>query len=614
MLLSFDLWARAGGGGSFRGGGFSGGRSSGRGGSGGDGFIIYLLIRLFFAHPIIGSIVVIIFFIISYLTKKPAQNLYAGNTIKKATRAGAIDIENSRLLKLQELDPTFDKQHFIKRIENGFLKLQDAWCMQNIEKVSPFISDGIAERFQLQFLELQSNGEQNLMDNIQIHSLDIVHIEFDDVFNTLTVRINASAIDYNIDVKTEKFLSGSKHLEAFTEYWTFIRRPGVQTISGNGLIEGNCPNCGYLLEMNESAKCESCGALIKSGEYDWVLSEITQASEWRPVEKSELLGVEELRAVDPLFSVQQLEDRVSVMFWRYMTSLRTGKITSLSKVASHEFCEKIKPRLDFADNGFRFISSDAAVGSVETIGILIEEPYDKALVKVRWSAARTRIDRDGKVKKFQDVVLNTSCFVLIRQNGFQTSDSSLSSAHCPSCGAPVGNSLVDSCEYCGAILNDPSNSWILDDLDSFYNPKMRDLIQQVDMEIEVAAEPRGIETLAWMIFTMLSDSVIDDKEIELLKSYSDARNIPMSQVENMIKAAQEGNLETPNPRDKNEAKEWLKAVARMALADGFISKEEKTILYAMADKLNLTHADINLIINRERTALYKKAKQQLKNR
>ena len=37
-----------------------------------------------------------------------------------------------------------------------------------------------------------------------------------------------------------------------------------------------CPNCGAPLAGGETIKCRYCGALVCSGEHDWVLAEITQ--------------------------------------------------------------------------------------------------------------------------------------------------------------------------------------------------------------------------------------------------------------------------------------------------------------------------------------------------
>ena len=47
-----------------------------------------------------------------------------------------------------------------------------------------------------------------------------------------------------------------------------------------------CPKCGAPLAGGEMLKCRYCGALVCSGEYDWVLGEITQLEEWRPAARA----------------------------------------------------------------------------------------------------------------------------------------------------------------------------------------------------------------------------------------------------------------------------------------------------------------------------------------
>ena len=60
--------------------------------------------------------------------------------------------------------------------------------------------------------------------------------------------------------------------ESFVEIWSFIRRRGVTSTPGDrGLFEGNCPNCGASLELNQLGACASCEAVLRNGEYDWVL-------------------------------------------------------------------------------------------------------------------------------------------------------------------------------------------------------------------------------------------------------------------------------------------------------------------------------------------------------
>ena len=63
------------------------------------------------------------------------------------------------------------------------------------------------------------------------------------------------------------------------EYWSFIK---------NGCKEkdlyhtNNCPNCGGDLPADggETAKCPYCSTITYLGDYDWILSEITQSDDY----------------------------------------------------------------------------------------------------------------------------------------------------------------------------------------------------------------------------------------------------------------------------------------------------------------------------------------------
>ena len=626
LLLSVELFARAGGGGGFgggRGGGFGGGGfggSSGSGGSGG-GELIFWLIMLVFQHPVVGIpsliIVVVLFTIGSRQSAQGVATYHQARSISRNRLHLNKQQEKQNLEDLKKKDPSFDKNTFLQRVQQGFIKLQNAWCEQNLNTVRPFISDGISERFQLQFLEQKEQGIRDHMENIELIDITIAQIEFDTVFDTITVKITASAVDYMVNITTGEYVSGSRAPEIFTEYWSFIRRPGTQTISGQGLLEGNCPNCGAPLEINESAKCNSCGSLIKSGEYDWVLSEITQACEWIPQSKHDLPGVKDIRKIDPMFSPQQLEDRVSVIFWRYITAYRKGKIAPLKKMATDSFCNKQQDSFKFSEEGRRTYPAGCAVGSVETLGIALSEPMDYALVKLRWSGKRESISTDGEKRVITDQTISTTVFILVRKHGLSPESAGLSSAHCPNCGAPVSDELSDACQYCGTVMNDGSSDWVLNDIKLPYDPEVREFMDifEKDMQEEQAEEEKisALTAAAWMIKTMLADNVIDEKEMKLLKEYSQAYQIPQATINSLIESAKNGTLHIPEPQDKEEALKWLRMMARMALSDGFISPAEKSILLKLGQKLNYTAYDIKRIISEERRKIYTELKKRQKN-
>ena len=79
-------------------------------------------------------------------------------------------------------------------------------------------------------------------------------------------------------------------------------------------MEGHCPNCGAPIDINQNANCQHCKAFLRSGEYDWVLCEITQECEWQATKTTNLPGIQQTVERDPDFNTQELEDRTSVMF------------------------------------------------------------------------------------------------------------------------------------------------------------------------------------------------------------------------------------------------------------------------------------------------------------
>ncbi|MHC4871062.1 MAG: TIM44-like domain-containing protein [Planctomycetota bacterium] len=575
-------------------------------------------------------IIIVIFIAIAiYRAKQELMEDMPARTIARANQIQQQSQYNESLELLQNKDPGFDETAFTGRVENAFRKIQDSWCAHDLSDIRPFVSDGIFERFSLQIAEQKEQHIKDHMEDLSILSCRIVHLASDNVFDTLTVKIKASAVDYTEDLKTGKKIDGSRRSEKFIEYWSFLRKPGVQTLEGDGLIEGNCPNCGAGLQMNQAAKCEACGSLIKNGDYDWVLAEITQGSEWSVKENIDIPGLNSLTGRDPEFSIQALEDTASVMFYRQMTSWRTKKIGSLKKVASEEYCSSFQERLNYGQKGTRTFPVQAAVGSVETLGIAGDGKTDTALCLIRWSASRMVEDKSGKTEKQNGATISNHVFFISRSSSAKTGEQDkLSSSHCPSCGAPESASESNSCEYCGAALGKEEASWVLTDVQPMLSPKvseMRRSFRQVQAGSGVAAKAKdevgtpgecisgGAEAAAWMIQVMLADGVIDAKEQKLINSFAEARGVPADQINMLIEAMKSGELEAPKPNTKDEAREWIEAMAAMALADGRISPEEKEALTQLGRKLNYSPYDINMIITKKRTELYQRAQTRIKH-
>ncbi len=619
ILFSGLVYGRAGGGRSFSGGSSFGGSSFGHSSSFG---------RSGYYSRGIGINDVIIFIIIIavviYRAKYEIQEGRPGRIIQKANRMQNESIRNRGISIIKNKDPGFDESIFINRVKTAFLKIQDAWCAHDLSTVRPFISDGIDERFTLQIEEQKAQNIIDEMESIVVNSVRIAQVYSDNVFDTITVRVDATAVDYSKDINTGKIVDGTKSSSQFVEYWSFLRKLGVKSSRDGGLIEGNCPNCGAQLNINQFAKCESCDSMIKNGSYDWVLAEITQASEWSPIDEQSLPGVESLQNRDNNFSVQALEDNISVMFYRQMTSWRNGKLDALQKIATESYCQEFSKKLSFGNDGTRTFPGQAAIGKVDTLGIYSDGDIDTAMCLIRWSASRFIIDRSGKIKKAKGATLSSQVFFVVRKNTAKTFDGeNLGSTHCPSCGSPGSTNTASKCEYCGAIIKS-EESWRLDDVQSLLSPKVSEMKSKLSInnngyvakDVNTVGTPGecisgGAEAAAWMIQIMLADGVIDKRERELIDSYAKARGVSLEQIDMLIEAMGSGELEAPKPNSEQEARQWIEAMAAMALADGIVDKSEKKALLQLGKKLNYSAYDIKMILAKKRGELYQNAKKRI---
>jgi hypothetical protein len=333
--------ARAGGGEGFGGGdggGGGGGGWGGGGGGGGDGIpieLLFLLFRLCIDAPLIGIPTVVVIAIVVYMV---IQHLSQGQTARVIRRGHAAlqgDHRAAAAARLAADDPAFREQAFYDRVGAAFLKIQDAWSRQDLAPIRAFVSDGIYERFTLQIAEQRDLGYRNLLENVRVLDAALAQVVTDALFDMATVRIAASAIDRRVSLATGGAVASPPTSPQFVELWTFLRRHGVQTTDRPGLIEGHCPNCGADVALNQSAACASCGSLLRSGQFDWVLCEITQEGEWTRRDQHDVPGVQMYRQqVDPAFNLPHLEDRVSVIFWRKVMADRLGEVDPLTKMAT----------------------------------------------------------------------------------------------------------------------------------------------------------------------------------------------------------------------------------------------------------------------------------------
>jgi len=658
-LLPADLLGRAGGGQRWSGGGRGGGGgwSGGSGGDDGGGFIIYLLFRLIIEAPVIGVplLIAVIAFII-YSAYKGKQ-VHESSIIRRGVAAEERVHRPEYIAAIRANDPAFDANLLLDRVRRAFVRIQYAWSRQDLSDVRAFISDAVHERFSLQFDEQRAMGYRNDMRDVVVRHAGIAHARSGHVFDEVSIRIEASASDQDVDLRTGRPIPGTRAAGEFVEVWSFLRRRGATTDPDKpGLMEGQCPNCGGPIEMNQSAKCGYCGALLRSGQYDWVLAEITQQYEWEPRKKQDIPGVAILRRRDPEFNAQELEDRASVIFWRRAAADRLNSVTPLLKVALPAFAGQYAQEATQHADQPRMYYGECAVGSVDLLGIIPARrdggapngtppqgvadgdhdggetagPQDLALVKVRWQGHRFVVMPNGTSKRGDKSAVANSLFVLARSADARTNpDLSVSSAHCPSCGAPEVGGSGAQCGHCGTPLNRGDQQWALQEITDIHTRRAQELLDRLpegrsmsDAYQPAAANGNGgletltgssaASTLRWMVKMTYADGGISPKEWEVLQRAALRYGVPEHQLEEYLLAAESGSLDVTEPASDEETRRQLSDMARTALADGHISGGESALLKTAGRRLGLGDNDIRYLLRRTRSDMLQEAREVLR--
>ncbi|MFI5363231.1 MAG: TIM44-like domain-containing protein, partial [Elusimicrobiota bacterium] len=566
---------------------------------------LYLYVRFVFEHPLIG-IPLTIFLIWKF-------NQLNNNRIE--TRESSIDSAISRgvememdtkrreaLAAIRGRDPRFDEAVFLGRASGAFLAIQDAWSRMDMSRARAFVSDGVHERFTRQIAEYRSRGIRNRMSAVNVLETEalgyIAGLHYDAVY----VRFKASAVDEVVALDGEKVLSGGP--DVFSEVWTFLRRPGAKTLARPGLLEGHCPSCGAPLAIADAAQCAACKAWVNSAEHDWVATGITQVSEWAfPNPEREVTGWEDLRDSDPDLSLEALEDRASVAFWRWLDARRRADAAPLRGISTGEFVAGLD---GFRDGEFE---RDAAVGAVELIAFEPGADFDQAHVQVRWEADKMLRAPDGP--EFQSRDRRTHYLIFRRKSG-ATSDlkAGLRTSRCPACGAPPEEADAAACAYCGHAFNDGAVSWVLSAIVPFGQWRRPDGAPQAPLAVvglDWGEELPSAEAVSVLAAGLGAHGTVDGKERAFLLAYADRRGVEPSRAEEMLQAALAKRLDVPVPSDAKEAEVILRGLIRMGLAEGRIPDGERALMAAFGGRLHLSESDVNGMIKEERKRLHARA-------
>lgn len=391
------------------------------------------------------------------------QNVSRSRSADTSSRPSEPEIDTEDLARFLADNPDFDLPSFQAKVRDAFLKIQAAWCAQNLAEVRPFISDGVYQRFITQFRMMALLKQRNPLDRIEIHAIDTVSARRDGAYDVIDVAIRASAHDSFI-CELNHALDTEGH-EMFVEYWSFIRKRGG---GHNDLyVDPNCPSCGAPLprDMGELCRCSHCQVIVNSGEFDWILAEITQEADYeRQTRMARLVSpqlpqeITRISTECPDFSVQFAEDKASNAFMQIMTAIAIRNPASVRRFVSDEVFDQVSARIPDHNVIFNriYLNESTLVRATRT------DTRHHLALRLSVSMQRVEFGPNQRLIPLDSEEIRVSHILIMERDvGAVPAEGSLYQHQCSACGGRVGDTVDVNCQYCGTPLNSTRYEWIV---------------------------------------------------------------------------------------------------------------------------------------------------------
>ena len=563
--------------------------SAGGGGGGGsshddDGGIFVLIYYILYLIPFPWNFVTLgVIVLVYYLGRKKVKTFSGLNKI-----ASFDDVEQSPAAipaEFMQRNPSFNEAGFHAKVITAFMDIQSAWMKQDLSGVRKWISDGVWQRFNTQFITMQALGQKNLMDEIRVKKTIIADVQQDGAYDIIDVGIHFTMID-NFVTEGYPQLSTEGYLEN-VEYWTFIRKSGIPE---NDIFHSqNCPSCGAQLPQNmgEVGKCESCGVITTLGDYDWVLSEITQAADYvNDSQKLEKNGkfTQKIRAAmqrDAGFSVQLLEDKASNAYMQIMSAQVTGKPERMRRFAGNELYEKLSEEIKSQP---RFSFNRLFLNNVTLMDYYQDKGKDNMVVAFKRTAQKVDIS-SGQLQLIDYAPFTSNeIMVMSRDINAGVPKGSLYAHSCPNCGGPVADTADLKCQYCGEQLNSTKHEWIISQL--MPAAAYSRMTSEQELPLLTNAGVKDLDpifkvrdyALNNVMLIIAADGVFKEEEVDFTKKLAKKLGYDNDKLAGMYDLAKNNQLTIRLPESRKGALKVYEMMLKAAAADGNISAEEKLIL------------------------------------
>lgn len=473
------------------------------------------------------------------------------------------DLTRETTLALSARDPAFSFDRITAHVNALFAVMRDVARTGRLDALHPWVSDGLYQRLSTQARLV--GLERELLVSQQVSGVRISQAAIGESYEALTVRVTFTPPGRD---PTERNVT--------TQSWRLLRRLSVKT-RAQGLAEGKCPQCGAPLQLSATQRCAHCEAIINSGEYDWVLSDVSPgATSLAP--PRELLDLDGVRVADTRLAPEELADRATLAFWRWYEAGVTGETRRLARITTDAFLEAMAPSL----HARPFAALRLRLGGAESRVLRRDQGRDEAHVVLWWHG--------------EDGTTDQAVFRLVRPSGGATQRVGLSSSRCEGCLAPMTDAESPACEHCGKPWRD---TWAVDALEPFeaWSAWVRSLQQQRGRAAnDWNSVPRFERQRALRLAAAVAkaDGAVSPPELVFLQTLARAWALEPFEVDAALASdepASAAGLTLP----RAFARELVRELCKLVFVDGRADLVERKLVLRLASTLGVAEDARRLI-------------------
>lgn len=126
---------------------------------------------------------------------------------------------------IQTTDTLWKEEDILKRAEDIYFHVQEAWTYNDTEALKPYLTPHLYEQWKTKLVWQEMRNERNVLENIKLLRSSIVGVQDyqDNNKDCCWVYIEGSMKDYTLNTETQEVTDGTKKQTSFVEYWKLLR-------------------------------------------------------------------------------------------------------------------------------------------------------------------------------------------------------------------------------------------------------------------------------------------------------------------------------------------------------------------------------------------------------